>query len=177
MKKTDKSSPPSSLSVPSSSVALINSPSSTPPQSETLIEGDIQIFTDQFLDHNRQMESEVKKLRKLNTDYEQQNSVLEKHVENVRNGIEKTNAEIDEVKHENEILMLYLSRLRQKLSTNFAKLSIPNEPNGATIDNIDKYMCDLNEMAKTNSHGPASLNKAKDILRKIDLNIDVKITK
>lgn len=138
------------------------------------IYGDIPIFTDQFLEHNRQMESELKKLRKLNTDYEQQNAVLEKHVENVRNGITKTNAEITDIQSETEKLSKYLDMLKQKLAHQLRNLSIPDEPNGATIENIAKYMNDLYEMAKNDSHGPASLNKAKDLLRKVDLNIDLK---
>lgn len=138
------------------------------------IYGDIPIFTDQFLEHNRQMESELKKLRKLNTDYEQQNAVLEKHVENVRNGITKTNTEIADIQSETEKLSRYLNMLKQKLAHQLRNLSIPDESNGATIENIDKYMNDLYEMAKNDSHGPASLNKAKDLLRKVDLNIDLK---
>lgn len=34
-------------------------------------------------------------------------------------------------------------------------------------------MSDLQQMATSNSHGPASLNKAKDILRKLDLQIQL----
>lgn len=120
------------------------------------------------------MESELKKLRKLNTDYEQQNAVLEKHVENVRNGITKTNTEIADNQNEMDKLSKYLDRLRQKLAHQLRNLSIDAHPNGATIENIDKFMSDLYEMAKNDSHGPASLNKAKDLLRKIDLNIDLK---
>lgn len=154
----------------------MNTPPPTPPQLDggLPIFGDIPIFTDKFLDHNRQLETELKKIRKLNTDYEQQNAVLEKHVENVRAGISKTNTEITEIRTENERLSSYLEILRKKLATQLRNLSIPSEPNGANIDNIDKYINDLYQMAKDNSHGPASLNKAKDLLRKVDLNIDLK---
>lgn len=120
------------------------------------------------------METELKKIRKLNTDYEQQNAVLEKHVENMQTGITKTNTEITELRKENQKLSTYYDTLRQRLANQFRNLSIPSEPNGANIDNIDKYINDLYEMAKNNSHGPASLNKAKDLLRKVDLNIDLK---
>lgn len=155
-----------------SSVTLLNTPPPTPPQIDGApIFGDIPIFTDKFLEHNRQMETELKKIRKMNTDYEQQNAVLEKHVENVRAGISKTNAEITDLRNANDKLMSYLDTLRQKLATQLRNLSIPSKPNGANIDNIDKYMNDLYDMAKDNSHGPASLNKAKDLLRKVDLNI------
>lgn len=158
-----------------SSTSLLNTPPPTPPQTDGApIFGDIPIFTEKFLEHNRQMETELKKIRKMNTDYEQQNAVLEKHVENVRAGITKTNTEIDELRKENDKLSSYLEMLRHKLATQLRNLSIPSEPNGANIENIDKYMNDLYEMAKDNSHGPASLNKAKDLLRKVDLNIDLK---
>lgn len=160
-----------------SSISLMNTPPPTPPHTDATggpIFGDIPIFTDKFLEHNRQMETELKKIRKLNTDYEQQNAVLEKHVENVRAGISKTNSEIADIRSENQRLSSYLEMLRKKLATQLRNLAIPSEPNGANIQNIDKYMNDLVEMAKDNSHGPASLNKAKDLLRKVDLNIDLK---
>lgn len=167
---------PSKEAQPSaSSTSLLNTPPPTPPQTDGMpIFGDIPIFTDKFLDHNRQLETELKKIRRINTDYEQQNAVLEKHVENVQAGISKTNTEITDIRNENDRLSSYLEVLRKKLATQLRNLSIPSEPNGANINNIDKYMNDLYEMAKDNSHGPASLNKAKDLLRKVDLNIDLK---
>lgn len=120
------------------------------------------------------METELKKLRKMNTDIDQQNSVLEKYADSVQVGIDKLNNEITEVNGDNEKLTAYLNELRTKLAAQLQNLSIPSEPNGATIENIDKFMEDLYGMAQTNEHGPASLNKAKDLLRKVDLNIDVK---
>lgn len=153
----------------SSSIISINNPATILPQP---MYGNIPIFTEQFLEHNRQMETELKKLRKLNTDTQLQNSVLEKHVENVRNGITRVDTEIDELKNDNEKLTVYLDALRTRLATQLRNLSIPSEPNGANINNIDKYMNDLYEMVKNNSHGPASLNKARDLLRKVDLSIN-----
>lgn len=110
-------------------------------------------------------------LRKSNTDYEQQNSVLEKHVENMSNGINKLQEESTYLKENNEILRLYITKLRKKLSGALGGLSIPTQPNGAKLENVDAYMSDLYEMTTSNSHGPASLNKAKDIIRKLDLYI------
>lgn len=147
----------------------------TPPPSPPLKEniprnGEIPIFTEEFLQHNRVIDSELKKMRKINTDYEQQNSVLEKHVENMRNGIAKSKNEIDDLQEENRLLETYLAKLREKLSAAFTGHAIPTELTGATMENVEKYMEDLHEMVKANSHGPASLNKAKDIVRKLDLN-------
>lgn len=160
------------------SSSLITPPPS-PPYADQMgpTSGEIPIFTDQFLDHNRQIDAELKKLRKLNTDYEHQNSVLEKHVENMQNGIGKLTNETNDLVEENKRLQRYLDVIRQKLAAALCDLAIPTEPNGANLENIDKYMNDLNEMAKNNSHGPASLNKAKDILRKIDFNIGDNVPK
>lgn len=131
---------------------------------------DIPIFTDQFLEHNRKIDSELRSLRKSNSDYEQQNSVLEKHVENMENGIKRKTEEADELEIQNKRLEAYLDSLRNKLATAFASLSIPTEPQGANINNIEKYMTDLCVMETNNSNGHAVLNKAKDMLRKIDLS-------
>lgn len=163
-----------SITTPMPTITSINTPPPSPPQSLLSLFGDIPIFTEKFIEHNRQMESELKKLRKMNTDIEQQNSVLEKYAESVQIGTTKTAAEIDELNEDNEKLTTYLTELRTKLANQLQNLSIPSEPNGATIENIDKFMGDLFDMAQTNEHGPASLNKAKDLLRKVDLNIDVK---
>lgn len=159
-------------------IPIITSINTTPPPSppQLLLHtfGDIPIFTDQFLNHNREMEAELKRIRKMNTDIDQQNSVLEKYAESVQIGISKTTVEIDELSSDNEKLATYLNELRTKLFGKLQHLCIPSEPNGATVDNIDKFMEDLYVMAQTNEHGPASLNKAKDLLRKVDLNINVK---
>lgn len=133
--------------------------------------GDIPIFTDQFLEHNRRVESELRQLRKSNTDYEQQNSVLEKHVESMTNGIAKLNKETEEIKKHNDVVEQYVLQLRSRLASALSGLSIPSKPGGANTDNIDTFMEDLVLMANSNLHGPASLNKAKDIIRKLDLNI------
>lgn len=134
---------------------------------------DIPIFTEEFLDHNKTIDSELRLLRKSNTDYEQQNSVLEKHVENMTNGINKLQEETKALKENNGMLQNYITKLKTKLATALATLALPTEPNGANIENISKYMTDLHEMATSNSHGPASLNKAKDIIRKLDLQIQL----
>lgn len=133
---------------------------------------DIPIFTEEFLDNNKAVDSELRMLRKSNTDYEQQNSVLEKHVENMTNGVKKLQDEKTALRSSNDVLQVYIDRLREKLSGALSTLAIPSEP-GATIENIHKYMNDLQQMANSNSHGPASLNKAKDIIRKLNLHIQL----
>ena len=59
---------------------------------------EIPIFTEDFLEHNNVIDSELRMLRKSNIDYKQQNSVMENHVENMENGIEKLENESSSMK-------------------------------------------------------------------------------
>lgn len=132
---------------------------------QKLVDFDIPIFTDEFLDHNKTFDSELRILRKSFTDYEQQNSVLEKHVENMSNGIDKLDVEMNGLDENNKILQAYLNKLRVKLSGSLSGIG----GDGASLENIDQYMRDLRNMATSNS----ALNKAKDVIRKIDLQFSI----
>lgn len=129
---------------------------------------EIPIFTDDFLEHNKVIDSELRMLRKSNIDYEQQNSVLEKHVENMDNGIQKLENETSSLRARNATLQSYLQKLRTVLAGALAGLPIGPDHKGATAENIDQYMSELHQMAKSSTHGH-TLNKAKDIIRKLDL--------
>ncbi|XP_055695829.1 high mobility group protein 20A [Lutzomyia longipalpis] len=130
---------------------------------------DIPIFTDEFLDHNKTVETELRALRKSFTDYEQQNSVLEKHVENMRNGINKLTNETTQMMANNKVLQAYLEKMRSKLVNAMGSLpAASGSEHNITMDTIDDFLQNL-----PSAHGPATLNKAKDIIRKLDLNIQV----
>lgn len=132
---------------------------------QKLVDFDIPIFTDEFLDHNKTFDTELRNLRKNFTDYEQQNSVLEKHVENMSNGIDKLDVEMNGLDENNKILQAYLNKLRSKLSGSLTGIG----GEAASLENIDEYVRDLRNMATSNS----ALNKAKDVIRKIDLQFSI----
>ena len=50
---------------------------------------DIPIFTEEFLDHNKARELELKQLRKQTSEFEEQNAVLGKHIESMKSAISK----------------------------------------------------------------------------------------
>ncbi|XP_035912518.1 high mobility group protein 20A [Anopheles stephensi] len=129
---------------------------------------DIPIFTEDFLDHNKVVDSELRTLRKSNIDYEQQNSVLEKHVENMENGIQKLDSETSSLESRNAVLESYLLKLRTTLANALQGLPLSSDCAGATVDNIDQYLENLHQMADSSTQGH-TLNKAKDIIRKLDL--------
>ncbi|XP_053673998.1 high mobility group protein 20A [Anopheles nili] len=129
---------------------------------------DIPIFTEDFLDHNKVVDSELRTLRKSNIDYEQQNSVLEKHVENMENGIQKMESETSSLEARNAILQNYLLKLRTTLANALQGLPLADDFPGASIENIDQYLEKLHHLASSSTQGH-TLNKAKDIIRKLDL--------
>lgn len=86
---------------------------------------DIPIFTDEFLDHNKTRDAELRQLRKSNTDYEQQNSILQKHIENMKVAIEKLEGEIMQQKKNNNCLQQHLDHLRATLVNGFSNVKLP----------------------------------------------------
>lgn len=86
---------------------------------------DIPIFTEEFLDHNKTREAELRQLRKSNTDYEQQNAILQKHIENMKTAIEKLENETLQQRNNNVALQKHLDHLRTTLTNGFASVRLP----------------------------------------------------
>lgn len=132
---------------------------------------DIPIFTEDFLDHNKVVDFELRMLRKSNTDYELQNSVLERHVENMSNGVDKLRSEGAEMERTNDALQAYLDGLQAKLVAALGA-PIPGHADGATMANLGEYMAGLVALSASSSSGhggSGALNKARDVLRKLDV--------
>lgn len=129
---------------------------------------ELPIFTDHFLEHNKIIETELKLLRKNNVEIEQQNSVLMKHIENMENGVKKVESEISATKEQNVRMEKYLTKMKIILASGLHSLTLPSLKSGATVENIEKYMTDMSSDA-TLQKSPGAVNKAREILRKMDL--------
>lgn len=88
---------------------------------------DIPIFTEEFLDHNKTRDAELRQLRKSNTDYEQQNAILQKHIESMKGAIEKLETEIMQQKKNNNSLQQHLDHLRTTLTNGFSGVKLPGK--------------------------------------------------
>ncbi|KAM7314912.1 high mobility group protein 20A [Ixodes scapularis] len=86
---------------------------------------DIPIFTEEFLDHNKVCEAELRQLRKSNTEYEEQNAILSKHIDTMKAAIEKLEVETVQQKNNNLALQQHLTGLRSTLTTSFCNLPLP----------------------------------------------------
>ena len=100
----------------------------TNPEKEADYPGfDIPIFTEEFLDHNKAREAELRQLRKSNTDYEQQNAILQKHIENMKAAVEKLEVETMQQRNNNVALQQHLDHMRATLTASFQNIPLPGK--------------------------------------------------
>ncbi|KDR10436.1 high mobility group protein 20A-like [Zootermopsis nevadensis] len=107
---------------------------------------DIPIFTEEFLDHNKAREAELRQLRKSNTDYEQQNAILQKHIENMKAAVEKLEVETVQQRNYNVALQQHLDHMRATLTTSFQNIPLPGSNEVPTLTSIDNYMTRLHSL-------------------------------
>jgi len=70
-------------------------------------------------------EAELRQLRRQNTEYEEQNAILSKHVDNMKQAIEKLEVEATQQRNNNAALQQHLDLLRTTLVANFSRIPIP----------------------------------------------------
>lgn len=111
---------------------------------------DIPIFTEEFLDHNKACEAELRQLRKATSDYESQNAVLQRHVDSLHAAVNRMESETNQQRTNNQALQRNLDSLRSQLAGCFATIPLPGTQDGATLQNIDSYFERLESLLSGN---------------------------
>lgn len=88
-------------------------------------------------------ENELRQLRKTATEYEEQNAILSKHIEGMKQSIEKIHVESNTQRTTNDILQQHLESLRAVLTLGFNDLQLPSTGELPSDDCIDNYMTKL----------------------------------
>ncbi|XP_012220712.1 high mobility group protein 20A isoform X2 [Linepithema humile] len=112
---------------------------------------DIPIFTEEFLDHNKTCEAELRQLRKATSDYEAQNAVLQRHVDSLYAAVNRLESETNQQRTTNQTLQRHLDSLRSQLAGCFATIPLPGTHDGATLQNIDGYFERLESLLNSNA--------------------------
>ncbi|XP_017884850.1 high mobility group protein 20A isoform X2 [Ceratina calcarata] len=112
---------------------------------------DIPIFTEEFLDHNKACETELRQLRKATSDYEAQNAVLQRHVDSLHAAVNRLESETNQQRTTNQALQRHLDSLRSQLAGCFATVALPGTNEGATLQNIDSYVERLESLLNSNA--------------------------
>merc|ERR1711894_826977 len=87
---------------------------------------DIPIFREEFLEHNKAREAELKQLRRQANEFEEQNAILQKHVENMRSAIGKLEQETTQQQENNVSLAKHLDAMRRLVVANFQGIVLPS---------------------------------------------------
>jgi len=143
------------------------------PQRENSNSFDIPIFTEEFLDHNKARELELKQLRKQTGEFEEQNAVLGKHIESMKSAITKLEVETVQQRQNNAALQHQLDQLRQLVVTNFKGLQIPgvSEPLSlVSADNFISVLHSLLEQPQSSSGHSGLASSVKDIISNMDFS-------
>ncbi|XP_033225233.1 high mobility group protein 20A isoform X2 [Belonocnema kinseyi] len=111
-----------------------------PPEKDDFSGFDIPIFTEEFLDHNKACEAELRQLRKATADYEGQNAVLQRHVDSLHAAVNRLESETNQQRSSNQALQRHLDNLRSQLTGCFATIPLQGTHEAATPQNIDSYV-------------------------------------
>nr|XP_028569461.1 SWI/SNF-related matrix-associated actin-dependent regulator of chromatin subfamily E member 1-related isoform X1 [Podarcis muralis] len=129
---------------------------------------DVPIFTEEFLDQNKAREAELRRLRKVNTEFEEQNSILQKHTENMSCAKERLEQELALEERQTIALQKQLQTVRQALTASFASLPIPGTGETPTLSTLDFYMAKLHSAIESNPvQNERLVVRVKEILSRI----------
>ena len=135
---------------------------------------DIPIFTEEFIEHSKNREHEMRQIRKEINELEQQNNVLHKHIDNMKQSTAKVESDIDKYSVVNDKISKNLDIFRQTILNCFGNLPLPNSQEYPSPTNIDEYIMKLysvlanNSMNQQDNH--AFKMHVKSTLSKINFN-------
>ncbi|CAN2389009.1 SWI SNF-related matrix-associated actin-dependent regulator of chromatin subfamily E member, partial [Pristimantis euphronides] len=130
---------------------------------------DVPIFTEEFLDQNKVREAELRRLRKMNLEFEEQNSILQRHTESMNSAKERLEQELAQEERQTMILQQQLQTIRQILLASFSSLPIPGTGETPTVGNLDAYMAKLHSVIEGNPVQHEKLViRIKEILSRIN---------
>ncbi|KAI1904044.1 hypothetical protein AGOR_G00001630 [Albula goreensis] len=130
---------------------------------------DIPIFTEEFLNHSKAREAEMRQLRKTNMEYEERNAALQKHVESMRGAVDRLEGDVMQERNRNGLLQQHLDTLRHALTASFTGLPLPGSGETPTLETIDSYMKKLHGIILTNPQEHESLiNTVREVVSRLD---------
>uniref|UniRef100_A0A915L024 Uncharacterized protein n=1 Tax=Romanomermis culicivorax TaxID=13658 RepID=A0A915L024_ROMCU len=126
---------------------------------------DIQIFSDQFLEHNKNRESKIRKLRAEICRLEDEEKSQRQNLTRLKTACDHFETELDAQKNYKRDLDDKYDRFSAILTKNFTNLPLPGFPHGAQTGNLQDYMNTLQDLvlSKSDNDNHALLVKCRDI--------------
>uniref|UniRef100_A0A8B9JBJ6 High mobility group protein 20A n=1 Tax=Astyanax mexicanus TaxID=7994 RepID=A0A8B9JBJ6_ASTMX len=130
---------------------------------------DIPIFTEEFLNHSKAREAELRQLRKTNMEYEERNAALQKHVESMRSAVDRLEGDVLQERTRNSLLQQHLDTLRSALTHSFSNVPLPGSGETASLDSIESYMKKLYNIVMSNPQEYEHLiSVVRDVVTRLD---------
>uniref|UniRef100_A0A4W4HJ76 HMG box domain-containing protein n=1 Tax=Electrophorus electricus TaxID=8005 RepID=A0A4W4HJ76_ELEEL len=130
---------------------------------------DVPIFTEEFLDQNKAREAELRRLRKANVEFEEQNAVLQKHIADMFSAKERLEAELGQDELRTQALQRRLQTIKQTLVSNLASVPLPGTGETPSVGTLDSYLSRLSSALESSPHEHrALLLKLQDLLAHLD---------
>ena len=108
------------------------------PMSSTSL--DIPIFRDEFLELNKARETELRTLKKTVSEFEEQNAVLQKHVDNMKSAVSKLERDVALTSENNEALEKQLEAMKSQVLTQFMNIKVTPDIGKVTKDNVEEFV-------------------------------------
>lgn len=87
----------------------------------------VPVFSPEFLEANRLVDDELRKLRRLNNDYEEHNSVLAKYIDTLHNSCDQITDELNELNEFRDQFKIELDSLKTDVKEKHGFLPIKME--------------------------------------------------
>lgn len=143
--------------------------SSLPKASDLSSRFDIPIFTEEFLDQNKAREAELRRLRKANIEFEEQNAVLQRHIKDMYSAKERLEAELGQDELRTQALHKHLLAIKHTLVSSLSTVPLPGTGETASLGNLDSYLSRLSGVLESNPHKHrALLTQLREVLSHVD---------
>ncbi|XP_016382632.1 SWI/SNF-related matrix-associated actin-dependent regulator of chromatin subfamily E member 1-related-like [Sinocyclocheilus rhinocerous] len=130
---------------------------------------DVPIFTEEFLDQNKAREAELRRLRKANVEFEEQNAVLQKHIADMFSAKERLEAELGQDELRTQALQRHLQAIKQTLLNSLATVPLPGTGETPSIGTLDSYLSRLSSALESRPHEHRALVlKLQELLAHLD---------
>merc|ERR1712227_766152 len=134
---------------------------------------DIPIFTEEFLDHNKARELELRQLRKQTSEFEEQNAVLGKHIDSMKSAISKLEVETVQQRQSNAAFQQHLDMIRQMVLSAFRGVQLPGNIEPVTPTTVDQFVAKLHSLTEkesTSASQQALLTTVRDVVSRMDFS-------
>ncbi|XP_066503567.1 SWI/SNF-related matrix-associated actin-dependent regulator of chromatin subfamily E member 1-related isoform X3 [Hoplias malabaricus] len=130
---------------------------------------DVPIFTEEFLDQNKAREAELRRLRKVNMEFEEQNAILQKHIADMFSAKERLEAELGQDELRTQALHRHLQAIKQTLVSSLASVPLPGTGETPSVGTLDSYLSRLsNTLESSPLEHRALLIKLQELLSHLD---------